>query len=51
MEQELILEQENEIEGMPVCGGNLMTPVEYQAQYIDEIHYLIGNRLYIEGAD
>lgn len=48
-EQELILEQE--AEGMPVCGGNLQTPVEYQSQYIDEIHYMIGNRLYIENAD
>ena len=37
--------------GVPVCGANLSTPVVDQANYIDEIHYKIGNRVYIENAD
>jgi hypothetical protein len=37
--------------GVPVCGGNLSTPVLDQAYYISEIHYKIGERLYIENAD
>jgi hypothetical protein len=37
--------------GIPVCGANLSTPVVDQANYIDEIHYRIGNKLYIENAD
>jgi hypothetical protein len=45
-EQELQLEQ-----GIPVCGANLTSPVVDTAYYIDEIHYKIGNRLYIENAD
>jgi hypothetical protein len=46
-EQQLQLEQQ----GIPVCGANLSSPVVDQAHYIDEIHYRIGNRLYIENAD
>ena len=38
-------------EGVPVCGGNLESPVFDVANYIDEIHYRIGGRLYIENAD
>ena len=45
-EQELQLEQ-----GIPVCGENLTSPVVDQASYIEEIHYRIGNKLYIENAD
>jgi hypothetical protein len=45
-EQELRLEQ-----GIPVCGANLSSPVFDQASYIEENHYRIGNRLYIENAD
>jgi hypothetical protein len=45
-EQQLQLEQ-----GIPVCGANLSSPVVDQAYYIDEIHYRIGNRVYIENAD
>jgi hypothetical protein len=45
-EQELQLEQ-----GIPVCGANLSSPVVDQASYIEENHYRIGNRLYIENAD
>ena len=37
--------------GIPVCGANLSSPVVDQANYIDEIHYKIGNRVYIENAD
>jgi hypothetical protein len=37
--------------GIPVCGANLSTPVVDQANYIDEIHYRIGNKIYIENAD
>jgi hypothetical protein len=38
-------------QGIPVCGANLSSPVVDQAIYIDEIHYRIGNRVYIENAD
>jgi hypothetical protein len=44
-------EDEYEESGIPVCGANLSTPVVDQANYIDEIHYRIGNKLYIENAD
>jgi hypothetical protein len=38
-------------EGIPVCGANLSSPVVDQANYIGEIHYRIGNRVYIENED
>jgi hypothetical protein len=45
-------EQQPQLEqGIPVCGANLSSPVINQAHYIDEIHYRIGNRVYIENAD
>ena len=45
-------QQEQEtIEGIPVCGSNLSTPVIDTSAYISEIYYKIGNRLYIENAD
>jgi hypothetical protein len=44
-------EGEVQIQGMPVCGANLSSPVVDQAQYIKEIHFRIGNRTYIENAD
>ena len=46
-------EQESQLEeqGIPICGANLSTPVVDQANYINEIHYRIGNKLYIENAD
>jgi hypothetical protein len=55
----ILLEKEEEREqhsqlaeqGIPVCGANLSSPVIDQAYYIDEIHYKIGNRVYIENAD
>ena len=48
----ILVEQEiEEIEGVPVCGANLSSPVVDTAYYIDEIHYKIGNRMYVENAD
>jgi hypothetical protein len=38
-------------EGVPVCGGNLSSPVIDKVHYMEEIHYKIGNREYIENAD
>jgi hypothetical protein len=37
--------------GVPVCGANLSSPVVDKAYYIEQIHYRIGNRMYIENAD
>lgn len=51
MSSNTVLVKEEEIEGVPVCGGNLSTPVTDTVRYIDEVHYMIGNRLYIENAD
>ena len=45
-------EQQSQLEpGIPVCGANLSSPVVDQANYIYEIHYKIGNKVYIENAD
>ena len=44
-------EGEAQIQGIPVCGANLSSPVVDQAYYIREIHFRIGNRTYIENAD
>jgi hypothetical protein len=44
-------EGDAQIQGIPVCGANLSSPVVDEAQYIKEIHYRIGNRMYIENAD
>jgi hypothetical protein len=45
-------QQESQLQpGIPVCGANLSTPVVDQANYIDEIHYKIGDKVYIENAD
>jgi hypothetical protein len=47
-----VQEQEEELfEGIAVCGTNLSTPVLDTSAYIGEIHYKVGNRLYIENAD
>jgi len=37
--------------GIPICGANLSTPVIDTSNFISEIHYQIGNKLYIENAD
>jgi hypothetical protein len=50
-EEEQQEENEEQIQGIPVCGANLSSPVVDEAQYIEEIHYRIGNRMYIENAD
>ena len=47
----LIGEKVEDLDGVPVCGANLSSPVVDTAYYIDEIHYQIGNRMYIENAD
>jgi hypothetical protein len=47
----LVEQQEEKEEGVPVCGANLSSPVVDRVYYIDQIHYKIGNRLYIENAD
>jgi hypothetical protein len=44
-------ELEEESEGVPVCGANLSSQVIDKVGYIEEIHYKIGNREYIENAD
>jgi hypothetical protein len=44
-------EEEEDIMGVPVCEGNLSSPVVDAVNYIGEIHYKIGTRLYIENAD
>jgi hypothetical protein len=47
----LLVEQEDRNEGVPVCGQNMSSPVIDTAYYIEEVHYNIGNRMYIENAD
>ncbi len=44
-------EEQKEEGGVPVCGTNLLSPVVDTANYINEVHYRIGNRMYIENAD
>jgi hypothetical protein len=44
-------EEEEEVEGVPVCDANLVSPVTDTANFIGEVHYKIGTRLYIEHAD
>jgi hypothetical protein len=43
----ILIEKE---ERVPVCGANLSSSVEDKAQYIDQIHFIIANRMYIENA-
>ena len=47
----LVEESVEDKDGVPVCSANLSSPVVDMAYYIDEIHYKIGNRMYIENAD
>ena len=53
MDNRLIQELENEEgqSGVPVCGANLSSPVHDRTNFIGEVHYKIGSRLYIENAD
>jgi hypothetical protein len=39
------------IDGVPICGSNLSSVVTNRSDFIREIHYRIGDRLYIENAD
>ena len=39
------------VEGVPVCGANLVSPVTDTAYFIEQVHYKIGTHLYIENAD
>ena len=39
------------VEGIAVCGSNFTIAVTDRSQFIREIHYRIGDRLYIENAD
>jgi len=39
------------VDGIPICSSNLRTPVTNRTQFIREVHYRIGDRLYIENAD
>ena len=45
------LENEEDVMGVPVCGANLSSPVYDRTNFITEVHYRIGTRLYIENAD
>jgi hypothetical protein len=49
----IIIEKEESEQhvGVPICGANVSTPVIDTSNFIDEIHYQIGNKLYIENAD
>jgi hypothetical protein len=41
--------EENEqeaIEGVPVCGANFVSPVTHTTNFIEEIRYKMGTRLY-----
>jgi hypothetical protein len=54
MSSSILLEKEEQEQlesGIPVCGANLSSPVIDQAKYIAEIHYKIGNKMYVENAD
>jgi hypothetical protein len=44
-------EEDIVVEGVPVCSANLVSPVTDTANFIGEVHYKIGTRLYIEHAD
>ena len=47
----LVEKQIEQEEGVPVCSANLSSPVVDKAQYTDQIHFIIANRMYIENAD
>jgi hypothetical protein len=48
---ELEPERKLDLEGVPVCGANFISPVTDTAHFIEQIHDKIGTRLYIEHAD
>ena len=44
-------EEDVVVEGVPVCGANLVSPVTDTAYFIEQVHYKIGTQLHIENAD
>jgi hypothetical protein len=42
---------EQDTVGIPICGANLSSPVFDTSNFIREVQYKIGTRLYIENAD
>jgi hypothetical protein len=44
-------EEQDAVVGVPICGANLVSPVTDTTNYIGEVRYKIGTRLYIENAD
>jgi hypothetical protein len=51
LKQESKSELVEEMEGIPICGSNFTNPITNRSQYMSEIHYRIGDKLYIENAD
>ena len=51
MRSTLKLQEESVESSVPICGGNFSTPVIDSTMYLNEVHYRIGDRLYIENAD
>jgi hypothetical protein len=54
MKTKLELESERElveIDGVPICGSNFTSPITNRSQFLNEVHYRIGDKLYIENAD
>ena len=49
--QQLDEKEQETIEGVPICGANLVSPVTDTVSFIREVHYTIGTRFYIEHAD
>lgn len=49
--QDLKRQSVEEIQGIPICGSNFANPITDNSQFMREIHYRIGDRLYIENAD
>ncbi len=49
--QESKIQPVEELQGIPICGSNFATPITDYSQFMREIHYRIGDRLYIENAD
>jgi hypothetical protein len=47
----ILVEEEEETLGVPVCGANLTSTVIDRARFVEEVHYKVGGRLYIENAD
>lgn len=45
------LSEEVDLEGIPICYSNLTTPVTNRTDFIQEVSYKIGMRVYIENAD